>query len=106
MFKVGDKVIRLDLDSPHIYSIMRIEDGLFTIGRKVRHRTWGTWLECGEIRLASPEEIAAGHRIESCKCVVTRTYENGTCNKCGMQDMGDDSHIENHVSPNCKVGVK
>ncbi len=21
-------------------------------------------------------------------------------------DMGDDSHIENHISPNCKVGVK
>ena len=64
MFKVGDKVVRLDLDSPHIYSIMRIEDGVFTIGRKVRHRTWGTWLECSEIRLASPEEIAAGHRID------------------------------------------
>lgn len=64
MFKVGDKVVRLDLDSPHIYSIMRIEDGVFTIGRKVRHRTWGTWLECSEIRLATPEEIAAGHRID------------------------------------------
>ncbi len=64
MFKVGDKVVRLDLDSPHIYSIMRIEDGVFTIGRKVRHRTWGTWLWCSEIRLASPEEIAAGHRID------------------------------------------
>ena len=64
MFKVGDKVVRLDLDSPHIYSIMRIEDGLFTIGRKVKHRTWGTWLECNEIRLASPEEISAGHRID------------------------------------------
>ncbi|EEY94061.1 hypothetical protein HMPREF0026_01337 [Acinetobacter junii SH205] len=64
MFKVGDRVVRLDLDSPHIYSIMRIEDGVFTIGRKVRHRTWGTWLECSEIRLASPEEIAAGHRID------------------------------------------
>lgn len=64
MFKVGDKVVRLDLDSPHIYSIMRIEEGLFTIGRKVKHRTWGTWLECSEIRLASPEEIAAGHRID------------------------------------------
>lgn len=86
MFKVGDKVIRLDLDSPHIYSIMRIEDGLFTIGRKVKHRTWGTWLGCSEIRLASPEEIAAGHRIDN--------------------DMGDDSHIENHISPNCKVRVK
>ena len=23
-----------------------------------------------------------------------------------INDMGDDSHIENHVSPNCKVGVK
>ena len=23
-----------------------------------------------------------------------------------VADMGDDSHIENHVSPNCKVGVK
>ena len=50
------------------------------------------------------EGVAAGHRIESCKCVVTRTYENGTCNKCGMQDMGDDSHIENHASLLCKVG--
>lgn len=83
MFKVGDKVVRLDLDSPHIYSIMRIEDGVFTIGRKVRNRTWGTWLECNDIRLAKPEEIAAGHRIDN--------------------DMGDDSHIENHISKNCKV---
>ena len=91
MFKVGDRVVRLDLDSPHIYSIMRIEDGLFTIGRKVKHRTWGTWLECSEIRLASPEEIAAGHRIDHIGDV---------------NDMGDDSHIENHVSPLCKVEVK
>ena len=66
MFKVGDKVVRLDLDSPHIYSIIRIEDGVLTIGRKVRHRTWGTWLECNDIRLAEPEEVAAGHRID-CK---------------------------------------
>lgn len=86
MFKVGDKVVRLDLDLPYIYSIMRIEDGVFTIGRKVRHGTWGKWLECNNIRLATSEEIATGHRIDD--------------------DMGDDSHIENHVSPNCKVGVK
>lgn len=25
---------------------------------------------------------------------------------CSDNDMGDDSHIENHVSPHCKVGVK
>lgn len=112
MFKVGDKVVRLDLDSPHIYSIMRIEDGVFTIGRKVRHRTWGTWLECSEIRLASPEEIESGHRIESSNdqaisdCSFSNLCQNDTQNslliKQENQDVGDDSHIENHVSPNCK----
>ena len=39
-----------------------------------------------QLRHATPEEIAAGHRIDN--------------------DMGDDTRIENHVSPNCKVGVK
>lgn len=29
-------------------------------------------------------------------------YESIYC----VADMGDDTHIENHVSPNCKVGVK
>lgn len=48
---------------------------------------------------------AAGHRIESCKCVVTRTYENGTCNKCGMQATTDCEILdypEDYTSPNCK----
>ena len=36
--------------------------------------------------LPPPAEIHAGHRIDN--------------------DMGDDSRIENHVSPNCKVEVK
>ena len=58
------------------------------------------------VALRYEQAIADYESIESCKCVVTRTYENGTCNKCGMQDMDDDSHIENHVSPLCKVGVK
>lgn len=35
-----------------------------------------------QVRPATNEEIAVGHRIDN--------------------DMGDDSHIENHVSPNCK----
>ncbi|MBV6768401.1 hypothetical protein [Acinetobacter baumannii] len=36
-----------------------------------------------EIEHASEAEIKAGRRIDN--------------------DMGDDSHIENHISPNCKV---
>jgi hypothetical protein len=119
MFEVGDKVVRLDLYSPHIYSIMRIEDGVLIIGRKVRHRTWGTWLECNDIRLAEPEEIAEGHRIDhivgfndmvDANAGVTVITPKGTSKvKGGMAafvDMGDDSHIENHVSPLCKVRVK
>ena len=50
VFKVGDKVVRLDLDSP--------------------------------------EEIAAGHRID---------------HAVDVNEMGDDTHIENPVSPLCKV---
>ncbi|WP_336043904.1 hypothetical protein [Acinetobacter junii] len=105
MFKVWDKVVRLDLDSPHIYSIMRIEEGVFTIGRNVRHRTWGTWLECKDIRLATKEEIALGHRIDTNTGVTVITPSGTSKVKGGLTafvDMGDDSHIENHVSPNCK----
>ena len=44
-----------------------------------------------DISHATSEEIAAGRRIDHI----------GEAN-----DMGDDTHIENHVSPLCKVGVK
>ena len=63
--KVGDKVVRLDLDSPHIYTIYKIEDGLYTIGRKVMHRKLGTWLECNEIRLATDQEVIKVKKNES-----------------------------------------
>lgn len=90
MFKVGDKIIFAAMGN----SVMEYQQCLemFTSQGLIRH--------------ATPEEIAAGHRIDKCKCVATRTYENGMCNKCGLQDIGDDSHIENHVSPLCKMGVK
>ena len=64
MFNVGDKVIRLDKKSPHIYSIQKVEDGVATITRKFRHKTWGTWLRLNEIELATPAEITADHRID------------------------------------------
>ncbi|MDH2539510.1 hypothetical protein QDR66_03065 [Acinetobacter baumannii] len=41
-----------------------------------------SWNHKNMIRKATPEEIAAGHRIDN--------------------DMGDDSPIENHISPLCK----
>ncbi len=63
--------------------------------------------------------IALGHRIDhfvdannmvDANAGVTVITPKGTSKvKGGMTafvDMGDDTHIENHVSPNCKVGVK
>lgn len=58
------------------------------------------------------EEITAGHRIESSNdqaisdCSVSNLCQNDTQNSLPIkqenQDMGDDSHIENHISPHCQ----
>lgn len=65
------------------------------------------------MRHATPQEIAAGHRIESSNdqaisdCSVSNLCKNDTQNSLPIkqenQDMGDDFPIENHISPNCKV---
>ena len=65
------------------------------------------------MRHATPEEIAAGHRIESSNdqaisdCSVSNLCQNDTQNSLPIkqenQDMGEDFPIENHISPNCKV---
>lgn len=99
MFKVGDKVVYRNQCST-IWDGVYIVDAVLTNGDVIERdcQTPKEWLS-----QATPQEIAAGHRIDKCKCVATRTYENGMCNKCGLHDMGDDSHIENHISKNCKV---
>ena len=75
MFKVGDKIIFAAMGN----SVMEYQQCL------------EMFISQGLIRHATPEEIAAGHRID---------------HFVDVNDMGDDTHIENHVSPNCKVGVK
>jgi len=82
MFKVGDKVVYLSKIAPEhddIYEIYHLsEDSCF-----MSHLGFDYKAMFEYIRHATPEEIAAGHRIDN--------------------DMGDDSHIENHISKNCKV---
>jgi len=76
MFKVGDKVVYVDDFMPDSVSVVS----------EVNDRVWlnGNNAVCIKemIKHAEDEEIAAGHRIGN--------------------DMGDNTHIENHVSPNCK----
>lgn len=95
-FKVGDLVVRLDLDSPYTYTVFKIEDGIHTIGRKKRARTWGTWLECNQLRHATPEEIAAGHRIDHCVEATKKVELFGNSEELEVLEMID-------VSPNCEV---
>lgn len=80
MFKVGDKVVNDAFINSDIYVFKKLmpEIGMALIAHDDDEGACGLY----SLRHATPEEIAAGHRIDN--------------------DMGDDTHIENHVSPNCK----
>ena len=114
-FKVGDKVVFGS----------GLNAGLFTIKSKPKKKNGvlllpvilpnGSWFDLMEqfVRHATPEEIAAGRRIESSNdqaisdCSFSNLCQNDTQNSLPIkqenQDMGDDTHIENAVSKNCKV---
>lgn len=66
MFKVGDKVVMIDLDfNPEIFSIQQIRKTKFGNVFYLYDRDDGGWT-AGEryVRHATPEEIAEGHRID------------------------------------------
>nr|WP_151765256.1 hypothetical protein [Acinetobacter soli] len=86
MFKVGDKVVSKE-NNEFVYTVIRVDGPL---GR-LKNILFDHVYPLHDFRHATPEEIAAGHRID---------------HFVDINDMGDDTHIENHVSPNCKVGVK
>ncbi|MFH3824456.1 hypothetical protein WDA45_13175 [Acinetobacter pittii] len=111
MFKVGDWVGIKDSSTNWIDKVSAIEY------KKTYDSKWneyeieilvfedGTRLGSGWAIHATPEEIAAGHRIDTNTGVTVITPSGASKVKGGMTafvDMGDDSHIENHVSPNCK----
>lgn len=110
MFKVGDKLVAISSELHRgIRDVQEIVDDTWIV---FKHHGFHK----GLFRHATPEEIAAGHRIESSNdqeisdCSLSNFCQNDTQNSLPIkqenQDMGDDSHIENHVSPNCKVGVR
>ena len=98
MFKVGDKIIFAAMGN----SVMQYQQCL------------EMFISQGLIRHATPEEIAVGHRIESSNdqamsdCSFSNLCQNDTQNSLSIkqenQDMGDDSHIENHISMSIVTG--
>ena len=88
MFKVGQDVV---LNNSSQNKVMKIQ----AYNEEFIRAYWGkkeySFAHESNFRHATEQEIAAGHRID---------------HFVDINDMGDDTHIENHVSPNCKVGVK
>lgn len=113
-FKVGDWVKRTDKRTESIYQITSIQEGLIKCTFKKNGEDWRLHTTKGEIEHATPEEIAAGHRIDEVVPVyadVKFPYKVLTGEQVGAvmnathysYDLGDDFPIENHISPNCKV---
>ena len=110
MFKVGDKVVNDAFINSDIYVFKKLmpEIGMALIAHDEDEGACGLY----SLRHATPEEIAAGHRIESSNdqaisdCTLSNLCQNDTQNSLPIkqenQDKGDDSHIENHISPNCQ----
>lgn len=78
-FKVGDYVIYMHPAYTLVY-LVQVVKGMEILVNEV-------WFDSYHYRHATPEEIAAGHRIDTKQ----------------IEDIGDDFPIENHISPNCKV---
>ncbi|QHJ83247.1 MAG: hypothetical protein [Bacteriophage sp.] len=59
--KAGDKVIRLDLNSPFIYTVKKVEPNYIHIARHEKRKEWFTFVVEGQIRLATKQEIYQGY---------------------------------------------
>ena len=80
MFKVGQDVVLKNSSQNKVMSIQAYNDEFI---RAYWSKKEYSFAHESNFRHATEQEIAAGHRIDN--------------------DMGDDSHIENHISPNCKL---
>ncbi|RSG20320.1 hypothetical protein [Acinetobacter baumannii] len=114
-FKVGDKITTLACRD--ILTVTAIGRGHFLKAKGFNCHGMKDG-ECNvldfQVKHATLAEIRIGYRIDNpCKCCnghgeVGNMLESFACPECNgdrveRNDMGDDSHIENHISPNCKV---
>lgn len=59
--KTGDKVVRLDLEAPFIYTIQKIEPDYMVIVRDKGRKRAFTLVTSSEVRLATKQEIYQGY---------------------------------------------
>ena len=85
MFKVGEAVVLKNSSQNKVMKIQAYNDEFI---RAYWSKKEYSFAHESNFRHATEQEIAAGHRID---------------HFVDANNMGDDSHIENHISPNCKV---
>ncbi|MEG2446946.1 MAG: hypothetical protein RSA22_11610 [Acinetobacter sp.] len=88
MFKVGEAVV---LKNSSQNKVMKIQANNDEFIRAYWSKGEYSFAHESNFRHATPEEIEVGHRIDH------------FVDANNMVDMGEDSHIENHISKNCKV---
>ena len=103
-FKDGDWVVLANSVSrePSLAQILKI-DGRWSIIKWLDDNTESD-VRLDFLRHATDEEIAAGRRMDNRVTVITPSGTQKV--KGGMVafvEMGDDEHIENHISPNCRI---
>ena len=102
MFKVGQDVVLNNSSQNKVMKIQAYKDEFI---RAYWSKKEYSFAHESNFRHATEQEIAAGHRIDTNTGVTVITPSGINKVKGGITafvDMGDDSHIENHVSPNCK----
>ena len=106
MFKVGEAVV---LKSSSQNKVMKIQAYNDEFIRAYWSKKEYSFAHESNFRHATEQEIAVGHRIDNQTGLTVITPKGTSKVKGGMVafvDMGDDSHIENHISPLCKMGVE
>ena len=84
MFKVGEAVVLKNSSQNKVMKIQAHNDEFI---RAYWSKGEYSFAHESNFRNATPEEIAVEHRID---------------HFVDINNMGDDAHIENHISPNCK----
>ncbi|WP_336975620.1 hypothetical protein [Acinetobacter pittii] len=83
IYEKGDQVVRFRKGTKPLIWTVLCKSSVFENSWACDHPDMMVHhFDSNEMRHATPEEIAAGHRIDN--------------------DMGDDFPIENHISPNCQ----
>lgn len=59
--KIGDKVVRLDLEAPFIYTVNKIELDYIMIVRNFGRKRAFTLVASNKVRLATKQEIYQGY---------------------------------------------